>query len=514
MATPAHRTAPPRLITTPGELAVIDVGSNTARLVLFDTTASGGLRSVFESKEVPRLIQGVRRDGSLTADAIDRGVAAMRRFARQLEASGRPTTVAVATSAVRDAPNGEKFLSRVRSETGLEIRTLSGSEEARYAYLGVAAAWQLDNDLVVDLGGGSLQAASTRDGQLSRVVSLPLGALRVTQRFLLHDPPKARELDALREHVRDEFAGLPALHRETRLFGIGGTIRCLARVLIEIEEYPLSLVHGYTIRARQLPELEEVLAGIPNRRRREIAGISSHRADVIVAGIITVEELLRATGQKSLIVSGTGIREGIALETIGASLPASTETLTYRSVTAAARAFGFSLSHGEEVRRVATQLFDLLARRRGFRGEDRAALQVAAWMHDVGSVVEIWRHPRHSSYILRHAAILGLSHREILLGALAAYLHEGDPMPEAWRDAWRPILKAEDLERVRELGTILYFAETLDGAQVSLRIARGSNRLHVRPVGGPGAEASERAMDRLVKSLRRTFDLEVVTDPA
>ncbi|MCI4360582.1 MAG: hypothetical protein L3J91_02675, partial [Thermoplasmata archaeon] len=215
------------------ELAVIDLGSNTARLVIFETTSQGGFRSIFESKEVPRLGQGVSPDGSLSPEAVERGVGALRRFARQIHQAGDPLTLAVATSAVRDAPNGPEFLSRVARETGIRIRVLTGAEEGRYAYLGVAGAFELGRDLAVDLGGGSLQAALTIDGRLDRVVSLPLGALRLTQQFLVHDPPKGKELDLMRDHVREALKDLP-LPRSgpTHIYGVGGTIRCLARVAI------------------------------------------------------------------------------------------------------------------------------------------------------------------------------------------------------------------------------------------------------------------------------------------
>jgi exopolyphosphatase / guanosine-5'-triphosphate,3'-diphosphate pyrophosphatase len=497
------------------ELAVIDLGSNTARLVLFDTTPAGGFRSIFESKEIPRLGEGSLPDGALSPAAIERGVSAMRRFARQLEAAGSPPIVAVATSAVRDAPNAGEFLARVASETGITVQVLGGEQEGHYAQVGVSAAWSLDQDLVVDLGGGSLQAVATRNGKVDRVVSLPLGSLRLTERFLRHDPPKGREIERLRDHVRQGLRALPKPRsRKYRIFGVGGSIRCLARVAIELTDYPLPIVHGFPLSLPELEVIERRIIDLPAADRREVPGISGHRADVILAGLLTVEELLRVTHREELLVSGTGIREGIALERIGAHLPAKQDELTYRSVTAAARAFGFSLEHGDEVRRVALEWFDTLGKRIKFRPEDRRALAVAAWMHDVGAVVEVWRHPRHSSYLLKHAAILGLSHRETLLAALAVYLHEGDPQPPEWRKEFRLVLGAEDLQRVQELGAILYVAETLDGAKVRLRWAPGNpRRLEVRTRGGAGNEASDKGYARIARMMRRTFDVVVVTDP-
>ncbi|MGI0131724.1 MAG: hypothetical protein ACREDK_01300 [Thermoplasmata archaeon] len=501
----------PRDALRASELAVIDVGSNTARLVIFEMTRHGGFRSIFEGKEVPRLGQSTGPQGELSPAAMDRGVDALRRFARQVHQAGDPLTLAVATSAVRDAPNSAEFLARVARETGVRIRVLSGEDEGRYGYLGVAGAFELGRDLIVDLGGGSLQTCVTVGGHLDRVASLPLGALRLTGSFVEHDPPKGKELDALRDHVRGALRRLPLPRAGLRnVYGVGGTIRCLARVAIELFDHPIPQVHGYPLSRDDLASIDSLLSDLPARGRRDIPGISGHRADVIVAGLVVVEEVMRRARTDAIIVSGTGIREGIALERVGAPLPADAEVLAHRSVTAAARAFGFSLPHGEEVRRVALELFDLLKLREGWGREERLALSVGAWMHDVGAVVEIWRHPRHSAYILRHSSVFGLTQRELLLASLAVYLHEGDDAPASWRKAWRPVLRPSDIDTARKLGVLLYFAETLDGAQVELHLARGSRMLMMRVSGGPGTEASERTVGRLTKSMKRTFGVEVV----
>ncbi|MGI0151669.1 MAG: exopolyphosphatase, partial [Thermoplasmata archaeon] len=263
--------------------AVIDVGSNTARLVIFRTSESGALRAIDERKEVPRLGSGTLPDGSLSSEAFDRGIASLDRFAHALEALGSPTSAGVATSAVRDAPNGPAFLQQVERTTGISLRTLSGSEEARFAYLGVASAWELDNALVCDLGGGSLQIVEVRDGHLQNSVSLPLGVLRLTQRFLEHDPPKGREVDDLRALARDSIRGtLDAFRGRTyRLYSAGGTVRALARAAIDLRDYPIPRVHGYALRERDLEALFDLLIEVPAAKRRAVAGIGNDRADVV-----------------------------------------------------------------------------------------------------------------------------------------------------------------------------------------------------------------------------------------
>ncbi|MCI4351960.1 MAG: Ppx/GppA family phosphatase [Thermoplasmata archaeon] len=494
------------------QLAVIDLGSNTARLSIFEATGEGGLRTVYEVKELPRLGKGVRKDLSLSPAAIERGLATLVRFSRHLTVMGNPPTIAVATSAVRDAPNGPAFVERIARRTGILMRVISGEEEARLGYLGVASSWELDRDLTADLGGGSIQLASTRGGRLERSTSLPLGALRLTQDFLDHDPPKRRELETLQEYVQERLAAtsLPRPAEKLRVFGVGGTIRCLARVAMELREYPVQRIHGYPLNRRDLEALQAILFEMSAPQRREVPGISAARADVIVAGLIVVQELLRRMGKEQLLVTGHGIREGAAVERLAIPVPASQEVLAFRSVTAAARAMGFSLVHGEQVRRLALTLFDRLRPRYGWSDDDRLVLSVASWMHDVGTVVDAWHHPQHSAYIIRNMANLSLTVRDAVLASLVAYLHEGDELPEGWAKTWRTVLTPDDLQVARQLGTMVYFSETLEGARLNLSLPRGSQRLRLEPHRHLGTTVPPRAVERLRKPIERVFELELV----
>ncbi|MFZ1024104.1 MAG: Ppx/GppA phosphatase family protein [Thermoplasmata archaeon] len=493
------------------ELGIIDLGSNTARLVVYASTPEGGLRLLLESKEIPRLGMGRLSDGSLSRDAIERGIGALRRFARLLAASGNPRTIAVATSAVRDAPNGAEFLQRVRREARLTPEIIDGEEEGRYAYLGVSSAFALSSDLVVDLGGGSLQGARVHQGRLVNAVSRPLGALRMTEEFLEHDPPKRKEIDELREHVRREFRKFPTTGHG-RLFGVGGSIRSLGRVAIQLKNYPVQRVHGYPITVRDLRALGELLFEMPSDRRKGVAGLSGQRADVILAAIVIVEELLRATAADHLYVCGTGIREGIANEAFGIPLPAAAEELAHRSVSAYARALGFSLAHGEAVADAATSVFDQLHPTRERDAGARLALRVAGWMHDSGTVIDPGLHAEHSAYILRHATVLGLFHRETLLSSMAAELHEGDEAPPGWRREFRGILEDKEIDLGEELGALLFLAETLIGSGVSSKVMRGGKRIVLSASRSVKDRLSDRSFDRLVRVFDRVLDREVAWD--
>ena len=504
----ARESSPTRAI---GAVGVIDVGSNTARCVAFETSAAGTVRAVFETKDAPRLGSGTGPDGTLAPEAVVRGIATVRRFAKTLRSLKVARTLAVATSAVRDAPNGPDFVRDVERSTGVSLRTISGTEEARYAYLGVASAWELANDLVCDLGGGSLQLAEVRGGTLRNSVSLPLGVLRLSQRFFDHDPPKRREYDELRDYVRKTlssvlkaFGGGPY-----RLFGVGGTVRSLARAAIEFRDYPVRRVHGYPLYESDIAALRELLGEMPAARRRAVPGIGSDRADVVLAGILVFSELLRAVGAERIVVSGTGIREGIALESLGAKLPVNAETLAFRSATAASGSFAFDLEHGREVADTATSLYRVLAPTFEGGPSEELALRVAAWMHDAGTAIDLWNHARHSSYLIQNYPIWGLDQREVLLASMAAYLHEGSDPPSDWKKGFLPIIRGPDLEVAVRLGAILGAAELLAPTRPKFSRPSDGKVLSVSFSAGRDTALSPRWAEKVRKPMERVFDLEV-----
>jgi exopolyphosphatase / guanosine-5'-triphosphate,3'-diphosphate pyrophosphatase len=495
----------------PSTIGVIDIGSNTARCVVFEAAPAGTVRPVFELKESPRLGLGTGPDGALSEAAIARGVHTVRRFAATVRQHAVRRVIGVATSAARDAPNGTAFVQEAERASSVRLKILSGTEEARYAYLGVSGTLELRNDLVCDLGGGSLQLAEVRDGALRNSVSLPLGSLRLSRRFLEHDPPRRREREELRDHARrairsaiEAFGG-----HQDRLIAVGGTVRSLARASIEITEFPVRRVHGYRLYGRALEAMDELLGDMPASKRRSFRGIGSDRADVVLAGITVFEELERAVGVDHLLVSGAGIREGIALEAIRAKLPASAEALVDRSVAAASRSFAFDLERGQEVGEVADRLFGLLAGRYGWGRSERLALRAAAGMHDAGVAVDLWNHPQHSSYLIRNYPIWGLDQREILLASMAAYLHDGDDPPSAWKKRYLPLAGSAEVATAVRLGAILEVAKTIAGTRTALSLANGGRALAVAFSSGADSALPSRSQERIRKAMERVFDLEV-----
>jgi exopolyphosphatase/guanosine-5'-triphosphate,3'-diphosphate pyrophosphatase len=301
---------------SPHRVAVIDLGSNSFRMVVF-ADESGAWEREREASRAVRVGEGLSRTGRLSGAAIERALTAVEEFTELCDGCGLEETAvdAVATSAIREADNGAELLESIRERTGLRVRVLSREREAHYAYLAAVNSTTLTDGCVLDLGGGSLQLIRVA-GRLAReVASWRLGAVRMTERFLGEPGPADPEaMEALRSHVQRKLSRAPWLHTAApRLVGLGGTVRSLAAAVQQaagLEE----AVHGYTVAAPALDELVERLAALPAEERGGVSGIKPGRADIVLAGALVIQGVLRAGGFPGVEVTGAGLREGIFFE--------------------------------------------------------------------------------------------------------------------------------------------------------------------------------------------------------
>lgn len=299
--------------TRPTRLGVVDIGSTTATLALYHSGPAGFIDRFARMSEPLMLMRALGTGRSLPKEAFDRTVAAMVTFSRAARAHGVREIVGVATSAVRDARNGEELLAAIRRESGIPVRLLDGEAEGRAAARSTLDTLPVTDGLMVDLGGGSLQLVHLVGGHAREVVSLPLGSARVSDAFLGTDPPTGAELTALRRHVEALLRPLPWLRGAPLLVGIGGTVRTLSKVDRRARKWPIGHGHGYRL------TLDEILAQVETSsrmrlvERAQIPGLPAHRAGTVVGGAIVLATLLRLAGLEEVLVSTYGIREGLAL---------------------------------------------------------------------------------------------------------------------------------------------------------------------------------------------------------
>ncbi|HTD57452.1 MAG TPA: Ppx/GppA family phosphatase [Solirubrobacteraceae bacterium] len=298
-------------------VAVVDLGSNSFRMVVFEE-AEGSWKRHDECSEGVRIGEGLAASGRLGEAAMERGLQTVLRFTELCARRGidGASMDAVATSAIRDAENGQEFLERVRLCGGLDVRVLSREQEARYGYLAAVNSTTLTNGCVLDLGGGSLQLVHVA-GRLPRESgSWRLGAVRMTERFLASEGPAKRgQMKALQAHVSRKLERAPWLPAAgPRLIGLGGTVRNLAAAAERAAGLPSEEVQGFVIERCALDELTARLAALPPAERGSIPGIKPARADIVLAGALVIQGVMRAGRFDTLEVTGAGLREGIFFE--------------------------------------------------------------------------------------------------------------------------------------------------------------------------------------------------------
>jgi exopolyphosphatase/guanosine-5'-triphosphate,3'-diphosphate pyrophosphatase len=499
--------------------AVIDMGSNSFRLVVFGYEPEDHWQHVDEIREAVRVGEGVGDDGLLREEPMDRAVRVAKVFSAFCRASEIDDVTAVATSAIRDAANGQELLDRIREDAHLEARVLSEDEEARYGYIAIANSTTLQTGYGFDIGGGSVQITRIEDRTLKRAGSWPLGAVRMSERFLPDDDEASgKEVKALRKHVRSVLEkedwiepGDPA-----RTAGIGGTIRNLASAAEKRAGLPQTDAQGFNLTREALDELIDELADMPPSKRSSVPGIKPDRGDVILGGAIVLSELMERCGAESVETTSAGLREGVFFERFLADRdPPLVENVREASVLNLARRYQESLQHPRHVARLSLEMYDGLhdAGLTEANGDDRELLWSAGLLHDIGTAVDYDDHHKHSRYLILNAGLPGFSPREVeLIALIARYHRKGDP------DASElgPLKKKRDDERLALLSGVIRLAEQFersrDGSVANVSISVPNGKVVIEPElrsdASVGIWSARRNADLLERAIGRPLEID------
>ncbi len=320
---PATERVSRAAMSSPSRIAVIDIGSNTANVAVYAAPLRGALDRVADRSEPLRLMRRLGSDGTLAPSAIERLLETLRSFRDFAADHGASSVIVLATSAVRDARNADSVARLAREELGLAFRVIDGQEEGVLAGISTSCLLGVRDGVVMDLGGGSLQLVELRAGTAGRAVSLPLGALRLTDKFQFVDAASAEMVLALRAHVDEALASVAWLRDVPGpLVGVGGTLRALAKVDRRARGWPIAHGHGYLLGRDAVERTWEHASRVDAARRREIPGLPAHRVDTIAAGAGTVLRVMAARRTDAIRMSSYGVREGAALRAfLGADLP-------------------------------------------------------------------------------------------------------------------------------------------------------------------------------------------------
>ncbi len=305
---------------SPRRSAFIDVGTNTILCLIAEVRDTGRFRVLDDLAEITRLGQGVDRTRRISSDGEQRSLAVLRRYRDQCKNLGVDEIFAVGTSALRDATNSAEVRARIRAELGIDIRVISGAEEAAYSFLAVQRSLSLTakETLVIDVGGGSTELVRGNENGVRRAISIDLGSVRLTERFLHADPVKPEELAQMRETIDRELARLPdrdvAPDATLTLVGIAGTFTTLAAMEKKLARYSHGEVHGSVLTLEQVRRQRNRLERKSIAERRQMIGLEPQRADVIFAGALLIERIMARYHAALVIVSDQGVRYGLLHE--------------------------------------------------------------------------------------------------------------------------------------------------------------------------------------------------------
>lgn len=434
-------------------VAIVDVGSNSVRLLVARALSQFAFEVVDEERFDARLGEG-QDMGELTPEGMQRGLRALTIMAEVARSHQPAAITAVGTEALRRASNAGEFVDRARELTGLNVRILSGHEEAFCGYLGVVNSTALRDGYLLDIGGGSLELMRVSGRSLEHIQSGPFGAIYARERYLRSDPPTQRELRTLRKAVRAHFA---VEQPHPVLFGTGGAVRNLARIVRIQRSYPLRRLHGLVIDRREMRRLAARLSRMSAEERRKFPGVGSNRADILHASAVVIDEVMELVGAETLTVAGQGLREGLVWQELrddGAMLP----DVRAASVSGLARANGVDELAAEPVVSAAAALFEATAPVHQLGKGELELLLHAARLARIGMHIDYYNRDRHAEYLVHSGDLHGFSHREIvILAALVRWADSGTPDLAPYR----AIVLPDDARNAAVLAALLGVARAM-----------------------------------------------------
>ena len=500
-------------------LAAIDIGSNSIKLIVVEASSSDTFAVLGREKESVRLGHETLRRQRLSTEAIERAAETIDRFRSIAEARGAERIVAVATASVRGARNSTQFIKEIDRKTGVKVEVLSGIEEARL--IGVAASQGCVPEgvalLNIDVGGGSTEISLMRDGVPAELFSLKLGAVGLSEQFISNDPPKPKELRALRAEIRGalerpsrELKGIRWQHAtgtSGTILAIGQAIR-LASLRGHGQEEQGAQPAAAEIPFSQLEVFNERSAQMTTIERRGVGGISAQRAEIVVAGGQILEGVMRSLGLNLVRTCDYALREGVIIERLremeAEARPPVSDVIDQklRGVYAVGRRFGYEEAHAQQVTRLAEKLFDSLADSYEVTRHQRTLLSAAALLHDAGYHIAHENHHKHALYLIKNSELTGFSESERNVIANVARYHRGAVPKERHPDY--ASLNQADRETVWRLGAIIRIADALDrrydGRVQDLRFTLDGRVAHVQI-------RSEQPCDREIQAAELKADM-------
>ncbi len=447
-------------------IAVIDLGSNSARLVIANILPNGHFVVFDELKESVRLGQDMERDGFLKPSRVAQAVKTLKMFRKLCDSYCVDKVYAIATNAVRRAKNQKSFLEEINSVCGFKFKVLNEEEEALHIYHGVINSLDVPKAVIVDISGSSTQIIHYNRRNVLNRENLPFGTITLSDLFNDPNLSPQQQSKMIETYVYDQFsqiAWLKELDPDVQFVGVGGSFRNLAKICKRMKRYPLDMVHNYNISVSDFNSIYDTVKVLDADKRTKIKGLSVERADIFSSALACIKGFFDYTGFSNLVVSGSGIREGIMFNhAVPTTMEKPISDVLGHSVYTMMPYSAVNIPHAAPVCPLSIQLYKQLRVLHKLPRQYVKVLRVAALLHDAGMRIKYYDHPKHSFYFILNSNLYGISHRDLVLAAFVAYGHRMEEFPLAEWNKYKDLLREEDLVAVMKLSVILRIAESLD----------------------------------------------------
>lgn len=453
--------------------AAIDCGTNSFRLVIGRKDPDAGYRFLTELKESVRIGADLFTGEFITDKAVERAIRAMEVFKKEIEREPVARVRCVGTSAFREAKNSSDVIERIRRETGITVEIIRGTEEARIISLGIIKTLRKDGSrfLLVDIGGGSTEMTIVENGSGHYIESSQVGAVRLTNLFLKTDPPSEKEYKLLLNFIDDKLRRPLRRVKELgfdEVVGSAGTMTALAKMSRGGAKLDRSTL--YTVKTPFVRQQLEAIRSLKVADRLKIEGLTRQRAEIAVAGFSIVNYVLHELEVKQFKVSGRGLVDGLMIDMIedAENHPVYSQYLSrqHRSdFNDLAARYRLDKIHAERVQGFALDLFDQLKDLHGLGEKEREWLSCAAFFHDIGMLISMSAHHKHSEYIIRNLDLSGYAPGELdIVAKIARFHRKGEPTPKRPELAG---LSTGDQQKIIWLAALLRVADGLDRSHAS-----------------------------------------------
>ncbi|WKY46313.1 Ppx/GppA phosphatase family protein [Eubacteriaceae bacterium ES3] len=496
-------------------IGVIDIGSNSVHLVIGEYYNNEYFQIIDDVKVNVRLSEGLSETGCLQEDRMEYGLETLMMFKSMCEAYSIEKIIAVATAAVRKADNGKDFVKMIKEKTGISVEIISGEREAALDYLGAINTLDIQDALLMDIGGGSMEFVLIRDRKKIKVVSMPVGSFDLTDKFDLSDQVSSKKLKEVAAFVEDilrsdsifeEAKGLP-------LIGVGGTIRNVGRIHRNIIDYPLEIAHNYRMSQKDVNRVCTLASSMNYEERMDIKGLSKGRSDIFVGSSYALELVMDYINSPELVISDAGIRDGIIFEYFGYNENNLVYDIFEMSLVDILLNYNVNIPHAYHVLKLTQTIFEQLKPLHGIVDDVSKILKASAMLHDSGIKIQFSNHHEHSFYIILNAGLRGINQKDLLLSAFIALNHRTNKKIRI-SEEYVGLLQGDEKKFIDKMSLFLQIAEyldrSMDGVVKDLHCVIGDKTVELNVLTTAHSVFDDMIVSECGKKFKRVFDKELI----